>query len=153
RPGTPGSARRPAAAGAPWRRRGSSTSPAVLGRQPGQPISAAVTLYLTVARGGPSLSQPHIFGAVVGTGFIGPVHVEALRRLGRPMVAVVGSTPQRGRAVAEKLTLVRAYDSLEELLADPLISVVHLATPNRLHYLHCRQALAAGKHVLCEKPL
>jgi predicted dehydrogenase len=98
-------------------------------------------------------SSSHIFGAVVGTGFIAPVHIEALRRLGRPMVGVVGSTPQRGHEMAERLNITRSYPSLEALLADPMISVVHLTTPNYLHYQQCKQLLAAGKHVICEKPL
>jgi predicted dehydrogenase len=98
-------------------------------------------------------SASHIFGAVVGTGFIAPVHVEALRRLGRPMVGVVGSTPARGHDMAERLNVTRAYPSLEALLADPLVAVVHLTSPNHLHFEQCRQVLAAGKHVICEKPL
>src|SRR5262249_15136620 len=105
-------------------------------------------------RSRPVLQPSHLFGAVVGTGFIGPVHIEALRRLGRPMVAVVGSTPHRGKAAAaERHNLTRSYDSLADLLADPMIGVVHLATPNRLHFEQCKRVLAAGKHVLCEKPL
>src|SRR5215470_4634732 len=95
----------------------------------------------------------HLFAAVVGTGFIGPVHVEALRRLGRPMVGVLGSSPERTRAAAEALNIPRTYDSFAEILADPMIGAVHLASPNRLHFEQCRQAIAAGKHVLCEKPL
>ena len=98
-------------------------------------------------------SASHIFGAVVGTGFIAPVHVEALRRLGRPMVGVVGSTPARGHDMAERLNVTRAYASLEALLADPLVAVVHLTSPNHLHFEQCKQVLAAGKHVICEKPL
>jgi predicted dehydrogenase len=90
---------------------------------------------------------------VVGTGFIGPVHVEALRRLGRPVLGIVGSSPAKGRQAADALGLLRAYDSYEEALRDPHVTVVHLASPNRLHFEQCRQALAAGKHVLCEKPL
>jgi predicted dehydrogenase len=91
--------------------------------------------------------------AVVGTGFIGPVHVEALRRLGRPVVGILGSTPEKGRAAAAALAIPRSYDHYEALLADSAVSVVHLASPNRLHFEQCRQALAAGKHVVCEKPL
>jgi predicted dehydrogenase len=90
---------------------------------------------------------------VVGTGFIGPVHVEALRRLGRPVLGIVGSSPAKGRQAADALGLPRAYDNYEEALCDPHVTVVHLASPNRLHFEQCRQALAAGKHVLCEKPL
>jgi predicted dehydrogenase len=91
--------------------------------------------------------------AVVGTGFIGPVHVEALRRLNRPVVGILASSPQKSRTAATNLGIARAYASYEELLADPAVHVVHLASPNRLHFEQCRQALAAGKHVVCEKPL
>jgi predicted dehydrogenase len=98
-------------------------------------------------------SSSHIFGAVVGTGFIAPVHIEALRRLGRPMVGVVGSTPERGQQAAERFNVTRSYDSLADLLDDPMISVVHLTSPNHLHYEQCKQVLAAGKHLICEKPL
>jgi predicted dehydrogenase len=94
-----------------------------------------------------------IYGAVVGTGFIGPVHVEALRRLGRPMAGVVGSTPEKSREAARRLNTSRSYETFDELLRDPRIHVVHLATPNHQHYEQCRKALAAGKHVICEKPL
>jgi predicted dehydrogenase len=91
--------------------------------------------------------------AVVGTGFIGPVHVEALRRLGHRVAGVLGSSPARGRAAADRLGLSRAYDSFDQLLADPAVQVVHLTSPNRLHFDQCRRAIAAGKHVVCEKPL
>src|SRR5262249_22037806 len=87
-----------------------------------------------------------------GTGFIGPVHVEALRRLGRVVRGVSGSSPERAREAAARFGVV-AFDSLEALLRDRHVGVVHLATPNRLHFDHCRMVLAAGKHVVCEKPL
>jgi predicted dehydrogenase len=86
---------------------------------------------------------------VVGTGFIGAVHVEALRRLGVEVVGVVGSSPQRARAK----TFAPVYESYEELLADERVDVVHLTTPNHLHHPQVKQALEAGKHVVCEKPL
>ena len=91
--------------------------------------------------------------AVIGTGFIGPVHVEAIRRLGHRVAGVLGSTPDRGRAAADRLGLPRAYDSLAELLADSAVQVVHVTSPNRHHFDHARCCLAAGKHVVCEKPL
>jgi predicted dehydrogenase len=90
---------------------------------------------------------------VVGTGFIGPVHVEALRRLGRPVLGVLGSSHARSQAAAAALNLPRAYATYEEVLGDPAVGAVHLTSPNRWHFPQCRQALAAGKHVLCEKPL
>ena len=86
---------------------------------------------------------------VVGTGFIGAVHVEALRRLGVGVVGVVGSTPERARAK----TLAPVIDGYEALLADDRVDVVHLTTPNHLHYAQVKQALEARKHVVCEKPL
>ena len=86
---------------------------------------------------------------VVGTGFIGVVHIEALRRLGVEVLGVVGSTPERA---AEK-AIAPVYPSYEALLEDDRVDVVHLTTPNRLHYPQAKQALAAGKHVVCEKPL
>jgi predicted dehydrogenase len=86
---------------------------------------------------------------VVGTGFIGAVHVEALRRLGVEVVGVVGSSPDRARAKS----LAPVIDTYEQLLADERVDVVHLTTPNHLHYPQVKQALEAGKHVVCEKPL
>jgi predicted dehydrogenase len=87
--------------------------------------------------------------AVVGTGFIGAVHVEALRRLGVEVAGVVGSSPARARSKG----LAAVYESYEELLADERVDVVHLTTPNHLHHPQVKQALEAGKHVVCEKPL
>ena len=86
---------------------------------------------------------------VVGTGFIGVVHVDALRRLGVEVTGVVGSTKER--AAAKRLA--PAYESYAALLADERVDVVHLTTPNNLHYEEVKQALSAGKHVVCEKPL
>jgi len=91
--------------------------------------------------------------AVVGTGFIGPIHVEGLRRAGVRVAGVLGSTPDKSRQMAERLDVPRAYDSFAEVLTDANVQAVHLATPNRLHFEQASQALRAGKHVLCEKPL
>jgi predicted dehydrogenase len=86
---------------------------------------------------------------VVGTGFIGTVHIDALRRLGVEVTGVVGSTPERAKAKR----LGSVYESYEALLADERVDVVHLTTPNNLHYPQVKAALEAGKHVVCEKPL
>jgi predicted dehydrogenase len=87
--------------------------------------------------------------ALVGTGFIAAVHVEALRRLGVDVLGVAGSSPER----AAEAALGEVYGSLDELLADERVDVVHLTTPNNLHHPQVKQSLAAGKHVVCEKPL
>ena len=91
-----------------------------------------------------------IGAAVVGTGFIGVVHVEALRRIGVEVDGVVGSSPERAR---QKPGLPEPYESFEAMLADERVEVVHLTTPNHLHYPQVKAVLAAGKHVVCEKPL
>jgi predicted dehydrogenase len=87
--------------------------------------------------------------AVAGTGFIGAVHVEALRRLGVEVLGVCASTAER----AEAKRLAPAYESYEALLDDERVDVVHVTSPNHLHHGQVREALAAGKHVVCEKPL
>ncbi len=91
--------------------------------------------------------------AVAGTGFIGPVHVEAIRRLGHRVVGILGSSAAKSRAAAEALGLEKSYNSFAELLADLAVEVVHIATPNREHFAQVKAALTAGKHVVCEKPL
>jgi predicted dehydrogenase len=94
-----------------------------------------------------------IGAAVIGTGFIGTVHVEQLRRIGVDVRGVLGSTPDRGAARADALSVGHAYASLDEILADPAVHVVHVTSPNHLHVPQARAILAAGKHVVCEKPL
>jgi predicted dehydrogenase len=94
-----------------------------------------------------------IGAAVVGTGFIGAVHVEALRRLGVQVHGVVGSSHERAESRARDLGLPPAYDSFQAMLADPRVEVVHITSPNHMHHEHAKAALEAGKHVVCEKPL
>ncbi|MCS7167463.1 MAG: Gfo/Idh/MocA family oxidoreductase [Gemmatales bacterium] len=91
--------------------------------------------------------------ALIGTGFIGPVHIEALRRLGITVRGVLGSSAEKSQLAAQRWHLERAYRSLDELLADPQVDVVHITSPNRFHYEQALRALQAGKHVVCEKPL
>ncbi len=98
------------------------------------------------------MSSP-IGAAVIGTGFIGTVHVEALRRIGVDVRGVLGSSPERGSQRADALGVARAYPSLEDLLDDATVQVVHVTSPNHLHVPQARQILAAGRHVVCEKPL
>lgn len=97
------------------------------------------------------LTSPVI--GIVGTGFIGPVHVEALRRLGLTVKGILGSSPEKSRAAATALGLAVGYSSFDALLEDEEITAIHLASPNRLHLEQALAALAAGKHVVCEKPL
>jgi predicted dehydrogenase len=87
--------------------------------------------------------------AIVGTGFMGRVHVDALRRLGVDVIGIVGSSRER----AAQSGLAAAFDTFDAMLADKRVDVVHIATPNHLHHAQAKAALEAGKHVVCEKPL
>ena len=90
---------------------------------------------------------------VVGTGFIGPAHIEALRRLPNVEVAALCEvTEELARQKAEGLGIERYY-TFDDLLKQDDITSVHICTPNFLHYAQSKAALLAGKHVVCEKPL
>lgn len=94
-----------------------------------------------------------INAAIVGTGFIGPAHLEALRRL--PNIEVVALCEVNIDLAKEKAALLgipNAY-TFEEMLKNPSIDVVHICTPNFLHFSQSKAVLEAGKHVICEKPL
>ena len=91
--------------------------------------------------------------AVVGTGFIGPVHIEGLRRAGVHVQGVLGTSLEKSQNTAQVFGLNRAYCDLDELLEDPQVDVVHITSPNRFHFEQAMRCLDANKHVLCEKPL
>jgi predicted dehydrogenase len=97
-------------------------------------------------------TSPSPRAGIIGTGFIGPVHVEALRRLDIQVAAIcdVGGLAEKAAA---KLGIPRAFSDYRDLLASPDVDVVHITTPNRFHCGMSLGALAAGKHVICEKPL
>jgi len=98
--------------------------------------------------------MPSIKTGIIGTGFIGPAHVEALRRLGYVEVAAVAERDLAlAQAKADELSIPKAYGDYHELLANPEIEVVHNCTPNHLHFEVNKAILAAGKHVVSEKPL
>jgi predicted dehydrogenase len=92
-----------------------------------------------------------IRSAVIGAGFIGAAHARAVRAAGGDLVAVAGRTP--GSAAAERLAADRGAGSWQEVVEADDVDVVHICTPNHLHAPIATAALAAGKHVVCEKPL
>lgn len=87
--------------------------------------------------------------AIVGTGWMGRVHAEALARIGIEVVGVVGSSSDRAAAAG----LGAYYCSFEEMLDDPRVRSVHICSPNHLHHAQAMAAMRTGKHVICEKPL
>jgi len=94
-----------------------------------------------------------IRAGIIGTGFIGPAHIEALKRLGVQVTAIVDN--ERAKIVADKWGVPTAITDLDhkKLVTHPEVDVVHIASPNKLHAQHAADALKAGKHVICEKPL
>jgi len=95
-----------------------------------------------------------IAAGIIGTGFIGPAHVEAARRLGNvEILAVAEANEELAHQKAAEMSIPGSYGNYQDLLADPDIQVVHNCTPNHLHFEVNRDILAAGKHVISEKPL
>jgi predicted dehydrogenase len=102
----------------------------------------------------PIASSPvnQLRAGVIGTGFIGPVHIEALRRIG-VQVTALSDLPHRVDAAAEKHNIPHAFPDYRDLLRSPDVDVVHITTPNRFHCEMAMAAIKAGKHCVCEKPL
>ncbi|WP_209121055.1 Gfo/Idh/MocA family protein [Alkalihalobacillus sp. BA299] len=91
---------------------------------------------------------------VIGTGFIGPTHIEAIRRLGFvEVVALAESSLETAQHKAAELGIPKAYGDYKKMLQDEDIQVVHNCTPNHLHFSINKEIILAGKHVLSEKPL
>ena len=90
---------------------------------------------------------------VIGTGFMGRTHLEALRRLGSVEIqTVAGTSLEKARQLADAFAVDRATADYREIVNDPAIDAVHVCTPNALHFPIAEAVLRAGKHVLCEKP-
>ncbi len=91
---------------------------------------------------------------IIGTGFIGPAHVEAMRRLGYvDVIALSDLGDAAARAKADTLNIAESFGDYHDMLKLPEIEAVHICAPNRFHFEMAKDALNAGKHVLCEKPL
>jgi predicted dehydrogenase len=95
-----------------------------------------------------------IKAAIIGMGFIGISHVEAIRRIGNAeIVAVLDTNYALAKAKADEYSIPKCYKIVEELLADDEINVVHNCTPNFMHTEINKQIINSGKHVFSEKPL
>ena len=91
---------------------------------------------------------------VIGTGFIGPAHIEALRRVGGIEInAIASNEKEKADKIAEDFNIAKSYSSWEELINDKEIEVVHNCTPNNLHFEINKASIIAGKHIISEKPL
>jgi len=96
----------------------------------------------------------HLRAGIIGTGFIGPVHIEALKRLGVTVNGICGSSKST-RKTGELWGIPEVYGDydFEAMYASPNIDVIHITSPNKVHVEQCLKALEMGKHVICEKPL
>ena len=91
---------------------------------------------------------------LIGAGYIGPIHLEALSRLGGVRVkTVVDVNGKLAEKAAAAYNIPHAGTDHREVIDDPQIDVIHNCTPNKYHYRITREALEAGKQVLSEKPL
>src|SRR4029079_15291112 len=100
------------------------------------------------------MATRRVRAGIIGTGFMGRVHCEALRRVGTVEVAAVaGSSAEKARALAAAQAIPGAQGDYRAILADPSIDVIHVCTPNASHFAIASAAVEAGKHVMCEKPL
>src|SRR5436190_17514149 len=92
--------------------------------------------------------------AVFGTGFVGRVHLEGIRRLGYVQIYAIGERElEKARRLADEFGVEKADADFRKILDDPAVEAVHVCTPNALHFPIAKAALEAGKHVICEKPL
>jgi predicted dehydrogenase len=90
---------------------------------------------------------------IIGAGFMGQVHARAVRACGATVAVIAGSGPERARGAAARMHADSVAESAEELIGRDDVDVVHICTPNDVHAPLAEMALAAGKHVVCEKPI
>ncbi len=102
---------------------------------------------------GDIFTAPELRWAVIGCGVIANQMAQSLQLAGRTIAGVANRTKAKAEAFAQTYGIPKVYDSVEELYADPEIEAVYITTPHNTHIIYLRDALAAGKHVLCEKAI
>jgi len=98
-------------------------------------------------------TNPGYRAGIIGAGLIAGVHARAIRSTGGVVAAVAGADAEQSERAAREMGALRAAVDAQDVLADPDVEVVHICTPNYLHVPFALAAIAAGKHVVCEKPL
>ncbi|WP_165313684.1 Gfo/Idh/MocA family protein [Vibrio ziniensis] len=98
------------------------------------------------------MNKSSINAVIIGTGMIAHVHFRSLKTAGVNVLGLVDANPEQAKKVA-KAWGVEVFEELEQALKHDAVDVVHICTPNIFHYEMAKQALLAGKHVICEKPL
>lgn len=98
-------------------------------------------------------TTPELRWAVIGCGVIANQMAQSLALAGRKLAGVANRTLSKAQAFAEQYGVEKVYETVEDLYADPNIDAVYITTPHNTHITYLRAALAAGKHVLCEKAI
>lgn len=101
---------------------------------------------------GVKMNHTKLNAVIIGTGMIAQVHFRSIKNAGGNVVGVVDTDFDRARVISQAWN-VTAYKNAEIAFADKDVDVIHICTPNAFHYQLAKQALLAGKHVVCEKPL
>lgn len=100
------------------------------------------------------MTNKHLKVAIIGVGFIGKQHIEAIHRIpNTSVVALVEPSIEQAAKIASEYGIEHYYDSMTKMMNDIEVDVVHICTPNFLHYPMAKEALESGLHVFCEKPL
>lgn len=116
-------------------------------------MSPQATPGRTFGAHGQGAAATGVRAGIIGLGFIGEVHARAVRAAGGTLAAVASRSPEHSAVTAERLGATWGAPSAEALIESPDVDVVHICTPNHLHAPLASRAIAAGKHVVCEKPL
>lgn len=98
-------------------------------------------------------TAPELTWAVVGCGVIANQMAQSLALAGRKLHGIANRTRAKAEAFAREYGVEKVYDSVEDLYADPQVDAIYITTPHNTHIAYLRAALAAGKHVLCEKAI
>jgi len=91
--------------------------------------------------------------ASLGTGVIANELAQAMEALGGKLYSVANRTYDKGVAFAEKYGIEKVYQEIDQVFEDPEVDIIYISTPHNTHINYLRKALAAGKHVLCEKSI
>ena len=90
---------------------------------------------------------------ILGCGVIANEMAQAFEKMGRKVYGVSSRTQTKTKAFAERYGVENVYGSYEDMLEDKNIDVIYIATPHSQHYENMKKAIAAGKHILCEKAI
>ena len=119
-------------------------------RNPSAPVSLSRSAGATSSP--PHLGKRRLRVVIVGGGMISAVHRRSALLAGAELIGVLGSRPERSADLAEQWHVATAFSDVEEVAASAA-DVVHVCSPNASHAPYVETLLAAGKHVVCEKPL